>query len=195
MKISEIFDLGVSQIQLDFVDIDIENDYPLYIDPYLISQYNDLWSARVDRTIKNFFSKVSECIRKQEYDKAIELFQFMSEPKETCLGVSSKGTKNGKGVGEDNASKIIEEIIESKAIENNIVNNIEDIIVFVDDIDKDKLSDMTTNIIRKHLIDYTKLQCNIWGIPLRRGKSSPYWNPNIEAWDKSSEDLLFYEDR
>lgn len=147
MKISEIFKLGVNQIHLDFVDIDTDKDYPLYIDPYLISTRNDPWSVEVDRIIKNFFSKVVEFIRNSEHDKAIELFQFMSEPKETCLGISGTGTKNGRGVGEGNATGIIEEIIRSKAIETGIVRNIEDIIVFVDDVDKDKLSDMTTNII------------------------------------------------
>ncbi|XOK63729.1 hypothetical protein ACJ7K1_11665 [Paenibacillus elgii] len=195
MKISEIFKLGVNQMQIDFVDIDTDTDYPLYIDPYLISTRNDPWSVEVDRTIKNFFSKVAEFIRNSEHNKAVELFQFMSEPKETCLGISRSGTKNGRGVGEGNATGIIEEIIRSKAVETGIVRNIEDIIVFVDDVDKDKLSDMTTNIIRKHLIDYTKEQCGIWGIPLKQAETLPYWNPLNEDWDNSLEELLFYKER
>lgn len=195
LRISEIFKLGVTQIQLDFIDIDTDIDYPLYIDPYLISIMNDPWTTEVDRTIKSFFNKVTEHIRSKKYSQAIELFQFMSEPKETCLGVSSKGTRNGKGVGEENAGGIIREIINSKAIEKGIVQNIEDLVVLVDDIDKDKLSDMTTNIIRKHLIDYTKLQCDIWGIPMKNAETLPYWNPQIEDWDNSSEDLLFYKGR
>lgn len=195
MKITDIFNLGVDQVQLDFVDIDIDRDYPLYIDPYLISTRNDPWSVEVDRTIKSYFSKVASYIRDSQYDKAIELFQFMSEPKETCLGISTTGTSNGRGVGEENATEIIKEIIRSKAIETGVVQNIEDIIIFVDDVDKDKLSDMTTNIIRKHLIDYTKEQCKIWEIPLTSRESLPYWNPVIEDWDNSIEELLVYKER
>lgn len=195
MKISEIFKLGVNQIQLDFVDINIDKDYPLYIDPYLISIRNDPWSVEVDRTIKSFFSKVATFIRNSEHDKAIELFRFMSEPKETCLGMSSTGTKNGRGIGEGNATEIIKEIIRSKAIETGVVGNIEDIIIFVDDVDKDKLSDMTTNIIRKHLIDYTRVQCNLWEIPLKHEETLPYWNPINEDWDNSYEELFFYNGR
>ncbi|MGY0693841.1 hypothetical protein ACW2QC_13815 [Virgibacillus sp. FSP13] len=195
MKISEIFNLGVEQIQLDFIDIDTDRDYPLYLDPFLISTRNDAWSVEVDRAIKNFFSKVSGFIRNLDYEKAIELFQFMSEPKETCLGISSTGTNNGRGIGKGNATEIIQEIIRSKAVETGVVQNIEDIIIFVDDIDKDKLSDMTTNIIRKHLIDYTREQCNIWGIPLKRDISLPYWNPIEEDWDTSSQELLFINGR
>lgn len=195
MKISEIFNLGVKQVQLDFVDINIKKDYPLYIDPYLISTRTDPWSIEVDRTIKSFFSKVAEHIRNDEHANAIELFQFMSEPKETCLGISRTGTDNGRGVGEENATGIIKEIIRIKAIETGVVQNIEDIIVFVDDVDKDKLSDMTTNIIRKHLIDYTKEQCKIWGIPLAVNESLPYWDPVEEDWVTCQDELLFYKGR
>ncbi|WP_218828185.1 hypothetical protein [Paenibacillus sp. SSG-1] len=149
----------------------------------------------MNRTIKNFFSKVAEYIRNDKHEMAIELFQFMSEPKETCLGISKTGTDNGRGVGVENATDIIKEIIRSKAIETGIVQNIEDIIVFVDDVDKDKLSDMTTNIIRKHLIDYTKEQCNIWGIPLTINETLPYWDPVSEDWTTSNEELLYYKGR
>jgi len=85
----------------------------------------------------------------KDYNKAGQLFLFMSEPKENCLGVSKKGTTNGRGVGKLNTQKILNRIIESNAVENGLVNNIEDIIIFVEDIDRDKLSDMVTNIIRK----------------------------------------------
>lgn len=195
MRISEIFKLEVSQIQLDFVDIDTDVDYPLYLDPYLISKRNDPWSIEVDRTIKSFFSRVRGHIIDKEYDKAKDLFEFMSESKENCFGVSKRGTKNGKGIGKYNASDIVEEIIKSRAIENETVKNIEDIIVFVDNVDKDKLSDMVTNIIRRHLIDYTKSQCDIWDIPMKHEETLPYWNASIDDWDSSIEDLLFYEGR
>ena len=38
MKISEIFNLGKSQFELDFVDVDEQTDTPLFIDPYYISK-------------------------------------------------------------------------------------------------------------------------------------------------------------
>ena len=195
MKITELFSLGVDQMQVDFVDVNIDHDYPLYIDPYLISTRTDPWSVNVDRTIKSFFSAVASNVRAGNNPRAIELFMFMSEPKETCLGISSTGTTNGRGVGEGNATEIIEEIIRSRAIEMGVVQNIEDVIVFVDDVDKDKLSDMTTNIIRKHLIDYTKEQCEMWGIPLQRKESLPYWDSQIEDWNSTWEEILIYNGR
>ncbi len=195
MKISEIFNLKVSQFGLDFVDVDLDKDCTLYIDPFLIANSNSQWSIQADQVIKNFFDSFKSAMLSKDYDKARELFLFMSEPKENCLGVSKKGTTNGRGVGQLNTQRILDKIIESNAIENKLVNNIEDIIIFVEDIDRDKLSDMVTNIIRKKLIEYTKTQCQLWGMPLSRGETLPFWEPVERRWAYTDDDLLLVEDR
>ncbi len=56
--------------------------------------------------------------------------------------------------------------------------------MFVNQFDKDKLSDMTTNIIRRHLINYTINQCRLHSIPLVDGiASGMYWNPQYLRWE------------
>jgi len=190
MKLSEKFDLKVTQLELDFIDIDLDKDCPLYIDPFLIANINCQWAIQTDRVIKNFFNEFKLQILNNEYDRAEELLQFMAEPKETCLGISKKGTMNGRGVGKLNAKGILEKIVESNAIEKGLLKNIEDITIFVDDIDRDKLSDMVTNIIRKKLIEYTQSQCKLWNIELVEADTLPYWNPVDSRWVYSSENLL-----
>lgn len=195
MKISEVFGLSLSPYELDFVDVDIDEDCPLFVDPFLISNINSQWAIQTDKVIKSFFNEFKNAMILKDYDKAKSLFLFMSEPKENCLGISKKGTMNGRGVGELNTQKIVNKIIESNAIEQNLVNNIEDISIFVEDIDKDKISDMVTNIIRKKLIDYTNKQCDMWNIELTKAKTLPYWNPVAREWQTSDEQLLVIEDR
>lgn len=195
MKISEIFNLGVNQMQLDFVNVDTTEDCPLFIDPHLISQQNGNWALEADRTIKNFFTKFINYIIEDNYIEAEALFVCSSEPKETCLGLSSSGTENGKGVGSTNAHDIVTEIVESNAIELGVLNNIEDILVFVDNIGRDKISDLVTNLIRKHLIEYTIQQCEFWDLPTETLESMPYWNPIKEGWEYGDYESLTYSGR
>lgn len=195
MRISEIFGLSLSPYELDFVDVDIDEDCPLFIDPFLISNINSQWAIQTDQIIKSFFNEFKNAMILKDYEKAKALFLYMSEPKENCLGISKKGTMNGRGVGELNTQKIVDKIIESNAIEKSLVNNIEDISIFVEDIDKDKVSDMVTNIIRKKLIEYTNKQCDMWGIELTRAETLPYWNPVAREWETTDDNLLVIEDR
>lgn len=195
MKISSIFDLKATQLELDFVDIDLDNDYPLFIDPFLISNQDSFWANEVDDIIKSFFSEFKSRILSKEIDEAKELFRFMSEPKETCLGLSKHGTTSGRGVGEINTNIIVENIVESNAIEDGIVNNIEDLMVFIEDIDRDKVSDMVTNIIRGKLIEYTIYQCDIWGIKTTKGETLPYWDASDRKWVYSDSQMLVIDGR
>ena len=44
IKFSEYFKLEKNQLELDFVDVFIDGDIPLFVDPYFISRRNDEWS-------------------------------------------------------------------------------------------------------------------------------------------------------
>ena len=195
MRITEALGLNVSQYEIDFLDADLDNDNPLYIDPFLIANSNSQWAINADRTIKNFFNEFKRLILEKRYDEVFEISRYLSESKENNLGVSSKGTTNGHGVGEIDIRNIVEHIIKSNAIVDGLIVNLEDIILFVDQIDKDKLSDMTTNIIRKELIKYTQDQCKLWGIPLETETTLPYWVPEEKSWMYSEEQLLIIENR
>ena len=45
MKISELFGITKSQHELDFVDVDIDSDTPLFLDPYFIAKNDFAFSA------------------------------------------------------------------------------------------------------------------------------------------------------
>ncbi len=195
MKISEIFNLEKSQRELDFLDININEDLPLFLDPYFLSLRNDLWSIDAHRTIQSFFHQVIELYRADRKGDARRLFVNLSEPNETCFGVS-EGKPRGRGVGADEATEIFDNIIQSQAIEEGLVSHLEDMAVFVDNIGKDKISDLTTNVIREHLIKYTQSQCKLHGIALTENvPSGYYWNSTLRKWDNEHTDMLIIEGR
>ena len=62
-RFSEYFKLGLSQPELDFVDISNEFDTPVYVDPYAIEIQDDAWAAHASDYIRVFFKEVLEALR------------------------------------------------------------------------------------------------------------------------------------
>lgn len=195
MKISDIYNLGKSQAELDFVDINILEDIPLFLDPFFLGSRNDKWSINASRTVKSFFQKVIDLIISGREAEAKLLFEHLHEPNSTCLGMSI-GVPRGRGVGNNDADKIYESLLHSRAIQTGLVQDIEDNVLFIDNFGKDKLSDMTTNIITKHLIEYTKSQCFLHNISLTQNTPSGYyWDSSSESWLTEYTDMLVVDNK
>ena len=190
MRISKKFKLNKTQYELDFVDIDPNKDLPVFLDPYFLSIQNDQWSYDATRTIRSFFEQFVRLVRADQLEDARALFSHLGEPNETCLGVS-KGEPDGRGIGEGNADDMFESLLQSRAIQTGVVEHLEDARIFVDGIGRDKTSDMTTNIIRGHLLEYTRDQCRLWGIPLQTGvPSGDYWSSRDRRWQSEFAERL-----
>lgn len=190
MKISKKFKINKTQNELDFIDIDISKDTPLFIDPYRISKLTGPFIDELNSVINSFFSYLVELIKIGDFNKARSVFINLSEVNETCLGFS-KGKPQGNGMGPKKTEDFFDAIKESKAAKLGILNSLEDIKVFVDGINSDRISDMTSNIIRKKLIDYTQEQCKIFNIPLTSGiASGMYWDDNSRSWKQEYTDML-----
>ena len=195
MRISQVFRLGVSQHELDFIDIDPSRDTRLFLDPHFLAHREDRFSMEASSTVRGFFSRFLELVREGEHERARRLFSYLHEPNETCLGMS-KGKPKGNAVGESLADLLYESLQESKAVSTGLIEHIEDVRLFVYGIDKDKVSDMVTNIVRKQLIDYTQEQCRFWGIPLTQDQDTGfYWDREANDWVASFGDALVYKAR
>lgn len=194
MKLSEIFELGKSQYELDFVDIDPGKDIPLFIDPYFLSKRTDPWSINASMTIYSFFDYLIGLLSVGNVEKAKEICRFLGEPNETRLGFS-RATPRGNGVGEIQAEMIIESLMKSRAVEKGVLDKLEDCRIFVHGVDRDKISDIATNIIRGHLLEYTQQQCMFWGIPLQSGIPSGFiWDAYQREWNNDYTDRLMVND-
>lgn len=190
MKISKLYNLNKSQAELDFVDIDVNSDTALFIDPFFLNKRKDNWSISTTQTIRNFFQTLIDLIRENQIREAKLLFRHLHEPNATCLGLS-RGNPQGRGIGNEDTDRIFESIIKSRAIQTGLIQDLEDNHLFVENFGKDKLSDMTTNIIRRHLIDYTISQCNLHDIPLMNNVPSGFfWNRHNREWESEYTTML-----
>lgn len=190
MTITERFGIDRKQGELDFINIDINRDLPLFIDPYRISKLSGPFIDEANGIINNFFSYLIELLISKEYDKVNEIFANFSEVNEACLGFS-KNKPRGNGLGTKGTRDFLAAIKNSKAVDLGILESLEDIKVFVQGVSSDRISDMTTNIIRKLLIEYTQEQCNIFNIPLTSGVASGmYWDSNSRTWKQEYTEML-----
>lgn len=183
MQITQAFNLGLSQHEIDFVDIDTAADTPLFLDPFFIGIRTDAWSVGASRTLRNFFQTFVSLVRDGDFPRARRMLDHLHEPNETCLGLS-QGDPQGRAIGAIDADRLFASILQSNAIDTGVVEDLEDFRLFIPGIDKDKISDLTTNIIRRHLIDYTITQCELWGIPLVGDLPTGFfWNSARRHWE------------
>lgn len=195
MKISELFGLRKSQHELDFVDVDIDSDTPLFLDPYFIAKNDFPLAYEAHLSLRSYFECLLRALRENRMVDAEELFSHLGESNEICLGFS-RTKPQGKGMGPTDASKIFGSLKDSPALRTGIMEDIEDFRIFVENVDKDKMSDMTANIIKKQLIDYTQAQCAIWGISLTTSVPSGfYWDRSSNAWENNYTEMLIVDRR
>lgn len=190
MKISEIYHLGKTQYELDFVNIDPDRDTPLFLDPYYISKCDFPFAIQASAAIRSYFEYLLALLRSGAVSQAKELFSHLGENNDICLGLST-GKPRGHGMGPTDTEAIFDELLQSHAIESGIMEDIEDFRIFVPNVDRDKVSDMTANIIKWHLIIYTQEQCKLHGIPLMPSvPSGLYWDTASRTWDNQYTERL-----
>lgn len=193
MKITERFNIDATQFEIDFVDIDTDRDTPLFFDPFFLGNRKDYWSVNANRTLKNFFQTFIGLINDNNINDARMMFNYLHEPNETCLGLSV-GRPKGNAIGRIDGDKLFNSIAESAAVETGIIEDLEDFRLFISGIDKDKISDMTTNIIRKHLIEYTQSQCDLWKISTQSNVASGfYWDRHSQSWANEYTNMLIID--
>lgn len=194
-RFSQAFGLANTQSQLDFVDIELSRDTPLYLDPYAIQLKSDDWSDNCIGQIRSFFTEVLNALRAGNRDRAIHLLSNLHEPNETRLGVS-QGRPNGRAVGEYKAQSLVASIENSRAFETGVLADISEAELFIRYIGPDTISDLTTNVLRGQLAEYTGQQCELYGIQTSpTNRLGPNWNSQIRDWEAETLHLPHYEDR
>ncbi len=180
---------------MDFVDIDTDIDIPLFLDPYFISKCEFPFAEEAYSTIRSYFEYLLALLRAGDYETAEEIFTYLGETNDICCGLSI-GKPQGHGIGAKDTKKILNSLIESKAVETGLMEDIEDFRLFVPNVDKDKVSDMTANIIKKHLLSYTEEQCKLNEIPLLDSIPSGYfWDAAKRCWENQHVKRLVVDGR
>ena len=181
-RVSTVFKLRRSQATLDFVDVDVVFDTKVFLSPRALTLMQTDWGDGCVSLIQNFFETVLQLIKGGKNDDAEALLQELREPNETHLGMST-GKSRGRALGDGSAHEVWSALSQSAAAKSGLIHDLEDTVLLIHGISVDIVSDITTNIIRGPLIEYTQEQCRQLGIPLTGGiPSGPMWHPAERAW-------------
>lgn len=191
-RFSEFFSLDRAQAELDFVDVELDGDTRLFVDPLGLSQRVDEWSIHAHRTLVVFFQAIVDHIRDDREAAAKALLFQLSEPNETRLGFS-RGISRGAGIGGAQAVQIFNRLRSSMAVKTGFITSLEDCELMIEGISHDKISDLTTNVIRQDLVAYTGSQCELHGIPTRPVALPPMFDAEQQAWSSRYVNVPVYE--
>lgn len=182
MLFSRHFGLEYSQAELDFVDIELVQDQALFVDPYALQVRADHWSVECTQTIRLYFQRLIDAIRADDDALALRLLSPLHEPRETRLGLSQAHFR-GNAIGADLAGEVLAALNASRAVRTGFLRDLADAELFIPGIGHDRISDLTTSLIRRQLIEYTQQQCGFHGIPLvGTVASGPIWDIELQEW-------------
>ena len=187
-KFSKAFGIAKSQAELDFVDVPLHTDAWLFVDPFAIGQRVDSWSQQCHRTLVAFFQRVVDCIREGRIDEARLLLSHLREPNETRFGLSKKRPA-GAGIGPHQAQQLFDALKDSSAVKTGFLSSLEECELMIEGIGRDKISDLTTNVIRRHLVEYTQQQCVLHGVPTQTVALDPCFNGDTFTWESGYAEL------
>lgn len=173
MYFSEAY--GIDVTDSDWFDPILDVDTQLFIDPFLIyKDADEFWRSAAD-AIAEYFQQGFEILAGHQanpaslqYRKTVELMVF-PEPSEFGLGYTAQSTR-GSGTGRGFARRIVNAMAE--AIERGLgdLRHFEELGVLVERIGKDRISDITANILKPEFINYTQDVCRELDVPLEKFK-------------------------
>lgn len=189
MRFSEYFKLGKTQPYLDFVDIRLDTDIEVFVDPTALKSLKSSWGHECTSLVQHYFEAVLQTIQAGDDQGAQNLVSALCERNEFHLGFSS-GKSQGHGFGSKSAESVWGALSQSQAVKSGLLKDLEDTCLLIEGIGRDMVSDAVCNIIRGPLIRYTQDVCRYHGIPLTPGVASgPVWNPNAGIWESSFVEL------
>ena len=166
-KFTEYFGLKLEQDDLSFLDIYAHQDIALFLDPFGISAMGTKWSKECENQIATYFQYLLDSIKIGDKQTIKKLLGALHEVNEVALGYSQNGS-SGRGIGPKQAKEIQDAFETSEAAISGDIKDIADCALLIPGINRDKISDITSNILKKQLIDFTKEQCDLYSIPTKK---------------------------
>jgi hypothetical protein len=138
-RLTEFHGLGVSQASVDFAIPFLDEDLPLYVDPFLLWKSPSLQDQSLHGAMIAAFNRLGGLSKQGTGEQAVRIIQQMSECEEVGLGGAA--SKKGKRIGASVAQQI-HDLFRTIPLYSAGFTHFEEIQLFVDGISKDRVSDI-----------------------------------------------------
>ena len=160
----------------DFVDVQLDTDNRIFIDPAVLEFATDEWGVEANKYVQSYFDCLFTALRENRID---ELFAHAHEQNATKFGYGNG--RNGKG---KTANGLEESLSKLKELVHAIptISRGEDIPVLVEGFAEDCMSDLLTNILHRQLNEFTAYQMQMRNILPTEKRTFWSWDVLKRSW-------------
>lgn len=182
-RLTDHFGIHKSQAELDFAIQFLDEDLPLYVDPFLLWKSPSQQDQALHTSITNSFNHLNYLSKKNKLDVAIDTLIELSECGEVGLGLSK--SRQGARIGRRQATEILQLFETIPEYSQFGFTHFEAIQLYIDGISKDRISDISCNYLKSFLIDYTIEQCEALAIPTQVVTLESAYNYRSNSLDRN----------
>jgi len=172
-RLNDYYNLPFTQEEVDFAIPYLDEDIPLCLDPFLLWKSPSQQDNSLHTAIVNSFNHLGYLFNKGNEKEAIKMLIKTSECYEVGLGDSKR--RIGLPIGTKVANNILSLYKKIPQINKSGFIHFEEIQLYVDQISKDRVSDIACSFIKSFLIDFTIARCQEFKIQT--------FKTNIELYD------------
>lgn len=181
-RLTEYHGIATAQSDLDFAIPFLDEDVPLYVDPFLLWKSPSQQDQALHTSLLSSFNHQNWLMAKGKGQEAHDNLVIASECDEVGLGISAK--RRGSRIGQGTAGQILQLSSKISAYEKLGFSHLEEVQLYVDGISKDRISDFSCSFLKSFLIDFTMDQCQRIGIPMQDVVISWLHNYKTQRFDR-----------
>ncbi|MDV5974056.1 UNVERIFIED_CONTAM: hypothetical protein KB574_09735 [Streptococcus canis] len=172
--------------QLDFVNIPIDKDVKLFLDPTKLHSKNlSPIFKEASQKLHSFFLEAYRLYTEFGENEVRDIFQFSSECNFIHLGYS-KSKSRGTGVSEKMLFDFFQKLTSFNTAERNILLHPASLAIFVPKFAEDRTSDFLVSLLKKEIVEYSLEQAKINQLEIEQSEYDfdHYWDCASLSWKK-----------